>query len=113
MSEQFKHNGSLPPASTEQDVIALVKKMQQQLVFLEKKIDILISQSQDRPFRQKPFSRPFRPFGYHRRPEREHENTSEEKRFDRPRHFEKRHGQDKRGFDQKKKPFYFKRKDRG
>ena len=105
MSEQFKHNGSLPPALTEQDVIALVKKMQQQLVFLEKKIDILISQSQDRPFRQKPFSKPFRSFGYHRRPEREHGNTYEEKRFDRPRHFEKRHGPEKRGFGHKKESY--------
>lgn len=30
-------------------VIALINKMQQQLVFLEKKIDILISQSSQRP----------------------------------------------------------------
>ena len=97
MSEQFQHNDSLPPVPAEQDVVALIKKMQQQLVFLEKKIDILISQSKARPFSEKHFSKPFRSFGNpHHRPDREHDNASV-----------------KRGFGQKKKPFYYSRKDRG
>ncbi|MDP1854128.1 MAG: hypothetical protein Q8L26_08030 [Candidatus Omnitrophota bacterium] len=105
MSEQFKHNDSLPHVSAEQDVMALVKKMQQQLISLEKKIDILINQSQDRPFRQKPFSKPFRSFGHHRRPEREHGDASEGKSFDRARHFEKRPYGEKRGFGYKKESY--------
>lgn len=99
-------NDSLPPAPAEQDVVALIKKMQQQLVFLEKKIDILINQSLGRPFRQKPFSKSFRSFGHaHRRSDREHDNTSGEKSFDRGRHFEKRHGEENRGFGHKKKAY--------
>lgn len=45
----------------ETDVAAMLKKIQQQLAFLEKKIDTLLSQSsQGKPFEQKSFSRPFR-----------------------------------------------------
>ena len=121
MSEQSQHkalplkvqeglslvdNDSLPPAPAEQEVVVLIKKIQQQLVFLEKKIDILIRQSQTRPFSEKHFSKPFRPFGHpHPRSDREHANTSGEKSFDRGRHFEKRHGEENRGFGHKKKAY--------
>lgn len=104
MSEQFKHNDF--SASPEQDVAALIRKMQQQLSLLEKKIDILINQSSDRPFREKHFSKPFRSFGHpHRRFNREYDNPSGEKSFDHGRHFEKRHGEENRGFDHKKKAY--------
>lgn len=84
MSEHPEENeelSELPPADS--DVVALIKKMQQQLVYLEKKIDILIGQSAEKPFRdgEKHFSKPFRPsFGggghhgkgnFHRGPRRE------------------------------------------
>ncbi len=160
MSEQFEHkahpskvqeglshvdNESLPGQPTEQDLMALIRKMQQQLIFLEKKIDILISQSQGGSFRQKQYSKPFHTFDRaHRRPDRGYNNTSSERSFERgghfekrrteenrefghkraydnPResdsggrpHFEKRHGGENRGFHQRKKPFYYGRKDRG
>lgn len=47
------------------DMMALLKRMQQQLAFLEKKMDTLIQQTQQKPFDRGPrnFSRPFRPFG--------------------------------------------------
>lgn len=105
MSEQLKDGDSLPSASAEQEVMVLVKKMQQQLVSLEKKIDTLINKPQERPFRQNNFSKPFRSFGHHRRPEREHDNASGGKRFDRPHRFEKRHGSEKSGFGRKKEPY--------
>lgn len=105
MSEHSKHDDSVSGTSDEQDVVVLLKRMQQHLAFLEKKIDILVAKSQERPFRQKPFSRPFRPSSYHRRPEGEYVNTSEEKRFDRPRRFEKRHGREERGFGYKKESY--------
>ena len=115
MSEQFQHkaipskvadNDSLPLAPAEQDMVALIKNMQQQLVFLEKKIDILISQSQSKPSSEKHFSKPFRSFSRpYRRSDREHDNTSGEKSFDRGRHFEKRYGEESRGFDHKKKAY--------
>jgi len=104
MNEQPQHNDSLPPAPAEQDVVALIKKMQQQLVFLEKKIDILISQSSGRPLGEKRFSKPFRSFGRYHRSDRGYDNTSGEKSFERGSHFEKRHGEENRGFDHKEKP---------
>jgi hypothetical protein len=60
------------PDPPETNLVVLVKKMQQQLNFLEKKIDLLLSQSQpksfgerpgsDRPYRKSPFSKPARSF---------------------------------------------------
>ena len=79
MSEHSEENEDIavpPPADS--DVVSLIKKMQQQLNFLEKKIDILIGQSPEKPFRdrEKRFSKPFRPsFGggrdFNRGPRRE------------------------------------------
>jgi hypothetical protein len=106
MSEQLNHNDSLPAAADEQDLPALIKKMQQQLGFLEKKIDLLIEQSARRPFSEKPFSKPSRNFGRPHRPfERAHDGAAGEKRFERGRHFEKRSSEDSRRFEHKKKPF--------
>ncbi len=86
MSEHFKHDPSPAPPQSESEVIALIKRMQQQLAFLEKKIDILINQSSERSFKGRPFSKPFRPGGHSPR-------------------------QDKREHD--KKPFFHRRRDRG
>lgn len=80
MSEHSEENEELSvPPQTDSDVASLIKKMQQQLNFLEKKIDILIGQSPEKPFRdrEKRFSKPFRPsFGggkrdFNRGPRRE------------------------------------------
>ena len=114
MSEQFQHHDSIPAASAEQDVAAVIKKIQQQLASLEKKIDILINQSLGKPSGERHFSKPFRSFGRpHRSFDGGHGNTSGGKSFDGERHFEKRHGGENRGFDPTKKPFYHKRKERG
>ena len=56
-------------AGNETDVVALLKKMQQQLVYLERKIDTLIAAGASGtgaprpPFRDRPYSKPFRPYG--------------------------------------------------
>lgn len=147
MSEQSKHNDTLPQPEAGQDLAALVKKMQQQLESLEKKVDILINQSQARPYSEKRFSKPFRSFDQsHRRPDRERDNTFGERGYRPRRHFDKRneesrkfspqkreydntqesgpsrpteghfkkhYGQEERSFGQKKKPFFYKRRDRG
>jgi hypothetical protein len=106
MSERSQHNAFLHPAPADQDVVALIKKMQQQLVFLEKKIDILINQSQARPFSEKHFSKSFRSFGHpHRHSDREHDTASGEKSSDRGRHFEKRHGEKNQSFGYKRKAY--------
>jgi hypothetical protein len=106
MSEQFKHNDSLAPAPDEHDVVVLIKKVQQQLVLLDKKIDILVNQSQERPYTKKHFVKPFRSFGHaHRSSERKRDNASGERSFDRGRRFEKRPNEANRGFDHKKKAY--------
>ncbi len=67
MSEHSDENEELSvPPQADSDVVSLIKKMQQQLNYLEKKIDILIGggQSAERPAfrdREKRFSKPFRP----------------------------------------------------
>jgi hypothetical protein len=107
---------------TEPDVVALIKKMQQQLIFLEKKIDTLIAQSQAAPSREKYFSKPYRSFDRpHRYGKGESDSRPGEKGPDQGRSFEKRHGEGNRGFghgekrkfDPKKKPFYYKQRDKG
>ena len=90
----------------EQDVVALLQKMQQQLVYLEKKIDTLIQQSQQKPFSRPGgnFSRPFRPFG---RPGGNRPDG--QGRPDRPRsfgHSQGGHGGGGGHFAPKKKPFF-------
>jgi len=106
MSEQPQQNDFLPPAPAEQDAVVLIKKMQQQLISLEKKIDILVNRSLGKPFSEKHFSKPFRSFSqHHRSSDREHGNTFGEKSFDRGRHFEKRHGEENRGFGHKNKAY--------
>ena len=127
MNEHVKH----PPASDshpqeEPDVLALIKKIQQHLVFLEKKIDLLIgqsSQSSERPFNKerrfsRPFSKPFRPGGHssHPRDNRERHHSSSERGFSQGRRsFEGPRGSgENRGFgDRGKKPFFSRRKSRG
>jgi CxxC-x17-CxxC domain-containing protein len=62
MKKHFKDGISPGSQQVEPEVIALIKRMQQQLVFLEKKIDTLIGRSAERPFERKHFSKSSRPF---------------------------------------------------
>lgn len=97
----------------EPDVVELIKKIQQQLVFLEKKIDTLINQSSVRPFEGKRFSKPLRPFdhsNYHDRGKQGH--GSGERNFSQGGRFDKQQGDENRGFGQRKKPFFSHRKER-
>jgi hypothetical protein len=123
MNEESIINPSAVPDESDTDIVSLLKKMQQQLLFLERKIDMLVSQSKerpsggnvspDRPFRSRPFSKPYRSFDHpqrHGKGEREH---SPRERDSAQGHFYERRQRDKsRGPDPKKKPFAFKRKDR-
>ncbi len=107
MSEQSKHNDLSPQAEPGQDLVTLIKKMQQQLVYLEKKIDLLIGQSQARPSGgDRPFSGSRRSGPPpHRRFDRARDNDSGEKRFDRGHRYEKRHDGETRGFGYKKRSY--------
>jgi hypothetical protein len=58
-------------SENETEVITLLQRMQQQLTFLEKKLDTLLQQSQrSQPFKgpNRSFSKPFRPYGRPPRP---------------------------------------------
>jgi len=123
MKEESIVNPHAVSEESDTDVVSLLKRMQKQLLFLESKLDLLLSQAQerpsreknfqDRPFRKKPFSKPPHSFG---RPERhgkgEHGPSSREGDST-PGHFYDRRPRDKsRSPHAKRKPFPFKRKDR-
>ena len=113
MNQDFEHNNPPAPSQVEPDVITLIKKMQQQLVFLEKKIDVLIGQSPGKPFHDRRFSKPFRRFGHSNwHGKKERDNNSGERNFSQGNHFDKRQGGENRGFVQEKKPFFRGRRDR-
>ena len=123
MKEESSINPSAVPEESEPDVVALLQRLQQQLVFLERKIDQLISQSkerpsgerssQDRPFRKRPFSKPFHSFEPPQRHGKGEYGHKSGERDSAPGHFyDHRPGAKKRGPNSKKKPFPFKRKDR-
>ncbi len=105
MTEQFESDNLLPPQQNESDIYVLIKKIQQQLVFLEKKIDVLISQSQEKPFREKHFSKPFRSFDRSRRSDREKGGSFGEKNFPQGRSYEKPYHKENRDFGSKKKSY--------
>jgi hypothetical protein len=123
MKEESSIN--LPAVSDESDadVVSLLKKIQQQVNFLERKIDLLISQSQerppreklsqDRPFQKRPFSKPFRSYDHPQRHGKgEYGHSSGERDSAQGRFYERRPPKNSRGPNPKKKPFFFKRKDR-
>lgn len=113
MGKHFRRESSSVPPQAEMDVVSLIKKMQQQLSFLEKKIDILISQSQEKPFKGRPFPKPFRPFSHsHHHDRGERDNSSRERDFSRGRPFEKHERGEHQEFGPKKKPFFHRKKDR-
>jgi hypothetical protein len=61
MSEEFKSEEPVVPEA-QADVVALIKKLQQQVNALDKKIEILLSRPQERSFGDKRFSGSSRPF---------------------------------------------------
>ena len=63
--ETFQKENMSDKNENEQVIIEMLEKMQQQLSFLEKKLDTLVQNSQQKPSfnRERSFSRPFRPFG--------------------------------------------------
>lgn len=99
-----EHDKQLSPTSAplqeDSEVLALIKKVQQHLVFLEKKIDLLVSQSSGggRPFNHRPFSRPSRPPFDRSRPSHEKQHGSGPREFGPRRPFnDKEPGQGQRG----------------
>ena len=62
MKKIFKRKSVSVEPQVEPNIADRIDKMQQQLTFLEKKIDILISQSSERPSGRSNYSKPFQRF---------------------------------------------------
>jgi CxxC-x17-CxxC domain-containing protein len=76
MKKRTKSKVSLETPQVEADVTGLIIKMQEQLSFLEKKIDTLISQSSERPVERMEQPKPFQRFDHpHRQGETRHDNS--------------------------------------
>jgi hypothetical protein len=129
MNDESPVNTTEEGDPSETDLVALVQRMQQQLNYLEKKIDVLISQSQpkpfrertERPFRERPerpfqkrtFSKPARSFDRPRPHSREEHESSPREREAAPRRFYERFNPaKKRSANPKKRPFAPRRTDR-
>jgi len=129
MNDESPVNTAEEEDPSETDLVSLVKRMQQQLNYLEKKIDVLISQSQpkpfrertERPFRERPerpfqkrtFSKPSRSFDRPRPHSREERESSPREREAAPRRFYERFDPaKKRAANPKKRPFSPRRTDR-
>lgn len=122
MNDELSPNITAEADPSETDLVSLLNKMQQQLNYLEKKIDILISQSQakpfrervasDRPFRKGPFSKPARSFDRPRPHKRDERENGPRDRDSSARHFYDRYSPaKKRSAAPKKKPYFPQRKD--
>jgi hypothetical protein len=122
MNKESSITPSEIPDGSENDVFSLLKKMQQQLSFLEKKVDLLISQSQgrphgeraaqDRPFRKRPFTKQFHSSEYPRHRGRGEQGRSPSESDAAKGHFYEHHLRGKgRGPIPRKKPISYKRKD--
>jgi hypothetical protein len=123
MNDESLDNLDAEKDPPEADLFSLLKKMQQQLTYLEKKLDVLIHQSQpkpfgernssSRPFRKGPYSKPVRSFDRPRPHSREGREDNPRERDSAPRRFYDRYSPDKkRGANPKKKPYFSHRKDR-
>jgi hypothetical protein len=118
MEKETKVNPTDLSDQTDTDLVSLLQSMQQQLVHLEKKIDLLIGRSQERPSHAQPFGR--RSFSKSPRPHDHSRYHDSRERESSPRNRDSNAGRFYERFPQKKerssspgrKSFAFKRKDR-
>ncbi len=123
MNEESSITRSATPDESDTDVVSLLKKIQQQMLFLERKIDLMIRQSQERqpgdressnrPSQKRTFSKQYRPFDHSRDRSRGEHGHNPRESDSAPRHFyENRPRGKSRGPNPNKKSFSFKRKDK-
>jgi hypothetical protein len=126
MTEETDNDGAAEAPQNESDVLTLLKRMQQQLTFLEKKIDSLVNQSQVKSSQERPYQerssqeRPsYRERSYpkpawssgrpqrsgHYRGNRDQGEGSSERGYSSGRSYEKRERDDSRGSDGPKKEY--------
>ena len=123
MNEESSSTPPVTPDGVDTDVVSLLKKMQQQMLFLERKIDLLIRQSQEkqpgektflnRPSQKRPFSKQYRSFDHSRNRSRgEHRHSPRESDSAPMPFYENRPRGKGRGSNPRKKSFSFKLKDK-
>ncbi len=105
---------------SELEMMALIKKLQEQMDLIERKIDILVKRSPERPINQdRNFSKPFKSYGgpprhfkgpHDHGPRKEYGGPKKEyghkNEFSQEHSFEKRSGGKAHGFNPHKKPFF-------
>jgi len=122
MKEEPKDSPSPVPDQTDTDLVSLLRAMQQQLTHLEKKVDMLVSRSQERSseerpaharsFGRRPLSKQYRPHDQtHQHDKREREYPPRDRDAVRGHFYERRPQEKSRRSTPRKKPFAFKRKD--
>jgi len=103
MNKPMRRRTPEVPSQGETDIAAVLKRIQQQLTFLERKVDTLISQSSEKPFKETRFSKPSRSFGKSSRSSKGkseggfREGSSDKKRF-----YEKPYSNQKRKVSKKR-----------
>jgi len=110
MNTQSGDSDLAAPQPGEVDVVGLIKEIQGQLFLLNKKVDILINQSNEQPKREERFSKPDRPFNRPYRPGKgyegkERDRSSKGKGFYSGQPFEKRRGGEGRKFGGPKREY--------
>lgn len=123
MDKSVDNNRSNLPDQSGKDVASLLLKMQRQLIFLEKKIDNLISQLQEKPYRESShFDKPYRKKSFSKasptsRHSRSYSNekqkeSSDDKGSDQAFYSKYRKTNGPSGSGSQKKPFHHKQKKR-
>jgi len=80
MKKGVKHKSTWVPAQDETDMAGIMDKMQQQMLILEKKIDILINKSSSVPVEVRSFPKPFhQPSHAHGNREQRQDNSFRER----------------------------------
>ncbi len=126
MNEQSDHVDGEASSGSQKDVVFLLKKLQEQLTFLERKVDILINQSKEKPsfnkertFSKPPFRSPSSAYGASRHGGRP-DSRSERSDPPRQRSYESGNRSSERSYGNsssssfagKKKPFFTKKRER-
>jgi len=121
MKEETNADPSAVPDQPDTDLVFLLQAMQQQLLQLEKKVDLLISRSQEksgerppyaRSFEGKSFSKPFRSYdSSHYSDKRDRERSPRDRDSVFGHFYERRPQKQSRRSNPGKKPYAFKRKD--
>jgi len=97
MNDPIERDTNPVQSPGEPNVLALLKRIEYRLDALEQKVDTLIHQASERPFKERHFKKPFRPYGNSHRPADGNRdfNPRGERSFPPKRHFDKPQGENR------------------